>query len=85
MKVKDSDVGAIVRVPTRSRPQHSSTRPDQASVDKKDVIVIIFVVVVQDGLPPRGGVLPARAGECCVFFTSTTDHLPVVVISLAVV
>ena len=26
-----------------------------------------FVVVVQDGLPPRGGVLPARAGECCIF------------------
>ena len=64
MKFKDSNVGAIVRVPTRSRPQHSSTRPDQASADKihkkdSDVVVIIFVVVVQDGLPPRGGVLPA--------------------------
>ena len=42
------------------------------------------VVVVQDGLPPRGGVLPARAGECCN--PSSTrhnqhDHLPVVVIA----
>ena len=54
--------------------QDSSTRPDQANAVKKDVVVFKFVVVVQDdhGLPPRGGVLPARAGECCISSSTTT-------------
>ena len=42
VKSKDSDVNAIVCVPTRSRPQHSIQ--DQASADKKDVVVINSVV-----------------------------------------
>ena len=45
---------------------------------RKDVVVIIFVVVVQDGLPSRGRVLPARAGEC---YTGITGHVQLVAVA----